>query len=387
MELFPAVLIGGPPHSGKSVLTYSLSYALRRRGVAHYVLRAAPDGEGDWFYEGNPNHVRLLRIKGAFDRRWVERICRDIRRRHLPLLIDVGGQPTPEQEAIFAMATHAILVTRDPTFRPDWLRAIRKYGLYLIADLDSRPEGPSEIHEDQPVLRGVIAGLERGRRAEGAVFEALVNRLAALFAYRPEELRRYHRMMAPEVDWYVDLDDLARRIGVRWEGEAPRWAPEDLSRVLEDLPSGASMALYGRGPAWLYAALAALAFPASLFQFDPRWGWMAPPTLLPQPGLPEAGALRFVERPAPAGWRWLGITRAHPYLDREEVDGAAVPAAVPGERWVADGKLPLWLWTALARAWAGLEALAVFDPRFPGAVVVLSRDPAWPVGAVVQPPG
>ena len=44
MELFPAVMIGGPPHSGKSVLAYSLTQALRARGVAHYVLRAYPDG-------------------------------------------------------------------------------------------------------------------------------------------------------------------------------------------------------------------------------------------------------------------------------------------------------------------------------------------------------
>ncbi len=54
MELFPAIAIGGPPHSGKSVLAYSLSKALRARQVAHYVLRAFPDGEGDWANEADP---------------------------------------------------------------------------------------------------------------------------------------------------------------------------------------------------------------------------------------------------------------------------------------------------------------------------------------------
>src|SRR5438552_6610469 len=44
----PAILIGGPPHTGKSVLTYSLSQALRKRSIEHYVIRASPDGEGDW---------------------------------------------------------------------------------------------------------------------------------------------------------------------------------------------------------------------------------------------------------------------------------------------------------------------------------------------------
>jgi CRISPR-associated protein Csx3 len=59
---FPAILVGGPPHSGKSVLTYLLSQRLRTAAVEHFVLRACPDGEGDWSYEAPPATVRLLRI-------------------------------------------------------------------------------------------------------------------------------------------------------------------------------------------------------------------------------------------------------------------------------------------------------------------------------------
>jgi len=35
VNLLPAILIGGPPHAGKSVLTYSISQALRKRNVDH----------------------------------------------------------------------------------------------------------------------------------------------------------------------------------------------------------------------------------------------------------------------------------------------------------------------------------------------------------------
>ena len=56
----PAVLVGGPPHSGKSVLIYSLSQALRARGIDHYALRACPDGEGDWSNEALPQLVLSL---------------------------------------------------------------------------------------------------------------------------------------------------------------------------------------------------------------------------------------------------------------------------------------------------------------------------------------
>jgi CRISPR-associated protein Csx3 len=97
----PAVVLGGPPHRGKSVLAYSLTRALRTHAVRHYLLRAyPPDGEGDWFHEGEQDVVRHLRIKGARSEGWLPLLRRDIARRHLPLIVDMGGLPTPEQEAI-----------------------------------------------------------------------------------------------------------------------------------------------------------------------------------------------------------------------------------------------------------------------------------------------
>ncbi|MGC8838612.1 MAG: CRISPR-associated protein Csx3, partial [Anaerolineae bacterium] len=105
MELFPAVAIGGPPHAGKSVLAYSLSQALRTREVQHYVLRAYPDGEGDWANEAQQDLVRRIRIKDWGSPRWVDRISQDILNRHLPLIVDIGGRPTPFQEAILDCCT------------------------------------------------------------------------------------------------------------------------------------------------------------------------------------------------------------------------------------------------------------------------------------------
>ncbi len=389
MELLPAVVIGGPPNSGKSVLIYSLSQALRVRGVAHYALRAAPDGEGDWFHEADSGLVQLLRVKGPFDTRWVERMIRDIQRRHLPLLVDAGGMPTPEQERILGAVTHAILLTRDPASRPEWRRRFHRCGLHLIADLDSRLEGPEQVIEESPVLRGVIAGLVRGRLATGPVFEALVERVAALFRYDGEELRRYHLYMAPDVDLVIELDRLARTLGVRFEGAAPRWAPADLPRALEALPAGKPLALYDRGPAWLYAALAVHALPSPFFQFDPRLGWVEPPCLELGPVPPSAGegatpdALAFplsvqVER-SHGLWR-MRIRPRHPYLDREALEGLPVPEIPREGSLLLDGKLPLWLWTALARTYAGVRVLAVFEPRDSQAVIIASQDPDAPVG-------
>ncbi|MCS7252012.1 MAG: CRISPR-associated protein Csx3 [Anaerolineae bacterium] len=379
MELFPAVLIGGPPNSGKSVLVYSLSQALRQQEVAHYVLRAAPDGEGDWFLEAEQTPVRLLRVKGSFDARWVDRIVRDIRNRHLPLLVDVGGLPTLEQERILSAATHAVLLTRDPALRPEWEERFRRNGLNLIADLDSQLEGPSQLIEETPILRGVITGLVRGCVAEGPVFEALLKRIQALFQYTSEELRRYHLDMAPQVDLVIELDRLARMLNVQMRGRAPHWAPEDILRALDSLPAGKPLALYDRAPAWLYAALAVHALPAPVFQFDVRLGWIETPRLAIDPRASPSAVLRFLTKQSGDLWQ-LHVAKVHSYLDREEIEGLGVPLIPEDARLVLEGQLPLWLWNALARVYAGVRVLSVLEPRTSEAIVIASRDPAYSIG-------
>src|SRR5947209_10561543 len=93
----PAVLIGGPPHSGKSVLFYSLTLALRERNITHHAIRACPDGEGNWSQEIDQAMVHELRIKGKWTDTFAERICRDIKQRLVPMLIDMGGLPQASQ--------------------------------------------------------------------------------------------------------------------------------------------------------------------------------------------------------------------------------------------------------------------------------------------------
>ena len=217
----PAVLVGGPPHSGKSVLIYSLSQALRGRGVAHYALRACPDGEGDWSNEAPPELVREIRIKGQWTQEWVERIAADIDRRYLPLLVDVGGRPTPEQAALLGRCTHAILLTPDDETRAWWRELVDRHGVPVVAELSSDLRGENRLTASDPIVRGTLAGLERRSTASGPAFDALVDRLAALFPDR-EALRSRHLAAAPaEIELVVDLDRLARTLGVPLQGEQP----------------------------------------------------------------------------------------------------------------------------------------------------------------------
>ena len=378
MTLFPAVLIGGPPHSGKSVLAYSLTQALRRQEISHYLLRAYPDGEGDWSNEAGPQTVRAIRIKGEGTPRWIDRICRDIDRRLLPLIVDVGGRPTSWQEAVFDGCTHAILLTPGEASRRRWQKMMARHGVPLLADLHSTLEGEGCVDVGRAVLRGTLIGLHRGTTARGPAFEALVDRLAALFDRSPAELRRAHLEGAP-VETVVDLDRLKRTLGI---GGGPNaWQPEGLTRVLDYLPQGVPLGLYGRGPNWLYAALALLAHPAELFQFDVRLGWVSPvPLKLEQP--PAGSPLQVAIRTA-AGHTRLEFTLRRAYLDYLEAEGLCVPPVPPEQGVVLSGKLPFWLLTGLALAYRRARWLAVYQPQVGGSVVVHSPTGAPAIGRVL----
>ncbi len=377
----PAVVLGGPPHRGKSVLAYSLTRALRERAVPHYLLRAyPPDGEGDWFHEGEQEVVRHLRIKGARSERWLPLLRRDVARRHLPLIVDMGGLPTPEQESVLDDCTHGVLLTATKAEREEWAARFAAHGLVLLADLRSDLKGENSLEVREPVLRGVLAGLERGRTASGPAFSALVDRLEELFRPFADTLYRHHMETAP-VELVVDLERLARRMG----RDPLRWEPSDLAGVLEYLPAGEMLALYGRGPNWLYAAVAVHAFPAAFYLFDARLGWVMAPVL--SEGLPEPGGPLEVQVDHSESAVRMRFLLPDVYLDVEEAAGMVVPPC-PSEGLILEGKLPLWLWAALARLYAPcLTWLAVVQPqrasREAGTAVVISSRGGPPVGSVL----
>jgi CRISPR-associated protein Csx3 len=385
MELFPAVMIGGPPHSGKSVLAYSLSQALRAHQVAHYVLRAFPDGEGDWANEADQALVRRVRVKGDATPDWVARMCRDIANRHLPLIVDVGGRPKAWQETVFDHCTHAILLTPDEQARSAWRELAARHTLPVLADLHSRLGGGDVLQATGPILRGQISGLERGRSARGPVFEALVSRLATLFDYDAAELRATHLSLAP-AELVVELSRVGRALGL---GQAwQRWLPEHLPQLLDYLPAGTPLAIYDRGPNWLYAALAVHAYPQPIYQFDVRLGWVAPPTLTvdatrASPSAQGGGPLRtgLVQRPTHVR---MELTLTQDYLDYGEAEELALPHLPTQTGLILSGKLPMWMWTALPSAYIQARWLAVFQPQLGDrAVVVASREEQVSIGDVV----
>jgi CRISPR-associated protein Csx3 len=133
--------------------------------------------------------------------------------------------------------------------------------------------------------------------------------------------------------------------------------------------------------------VALLAYPEPFHQFDARLGWVTPPRL--RLGVPPVDTpIRVAPQPRRDHTHLaFAITKA--YLDYTEADGLVTDHIPPGRGVVLSGKLPLWLYTALALTYAPLAPwLAVYQPQWRDeAIVVGSRNPEPVVGdRVTSPP-
>lgn len=373
----PAIAVGGPPHSGKSVLTYGLTQLLREQKMDHYVLRACPDGEGDWSNEATPATVQAIRRKGKFTATFIDNVCAVLQRRHLPLLVDVGGQPTQADEAIFRQCTHLIILSSTSEGLTQWRDFAARLNLPIIAELDSVLQGEDALYATYPLLRGCLSGLERGKRLQGTVLAHLAGVVRSLFALKPGELRQLHLNMAP-VELAVDLDRVGATLNLMQGGQ---WQPAEIPAVLDYLPAQTPLALYGRGTNWLYAAVALHTWPAAFHQFDARLGWTKPTLLQPQQGRTDSALLHWRQTITAQSVR-LQVSIPDTYLDYEKIQGSASPRLPSDRGLILDGKLPYWLLTGLAQTYRDVPWLAVYQPQV-GDVVVMSRQPEIQIGSVL----
>ncbi|HID51363.1 MAG TPA: hypothetical protein EYP41_04905 [Anaerolineae bacterium] len=389
MNPFPAVLIGGPPHSGKSVLVYSLSQALRAARISHYVLRITPDGEGDWSNEADQDLAQMIRLKGKYTASFTQKIEDYLRQRQLPLLVDAGGRPTLRQEMVFSHCTQAVLLAAyDPenparyeTAVAEWQAMMARQGIPVIARLKSSLQGTNQLESADPIVSGVLARLERGRTAAGPAFTALVEKLQTLFTYSEAALTRIYLGQAP-VELTLDLPALARTLG----SADGRWQPGQLPVLWQYLPTGKPLAAYGRAPNWIFAALARIAHPAPFWLFDARLGWLQPASLSWQPN--SAG-------PVQPGWAasWhiqpesatLKLDTHGQMLDpsRPEELPLPPPPDLADRGVVISGKIPYWLLAGAVRLFPTAPWLGVCQVQHKKTVVIASQTPEKTVGEMI----
>lgn len=385
---FPAVLIGGPPHSGKSVLTYSLTQTLRENHIDHYVIRACPDGEGDFSNEAHPATIQMIRQKGTFDSLFVERICQGLQKRHFPLLVDVGGKPTSEQEQIFTHCTHAILIASSPEKLAEWRAMITRVNasagtnIEIIAELHSQLDQPDRLGATNALFDAVIGGLERGQRVKSVVCNSLAHKLSQLFQPSLALQRKAHLAASP-CEIVAEVDRMGRGMG--WDEDATRWHVDELAQLLDYLPAQTEIALYGRGPNWLYCASAIHAQPAQFHLFDARLGWVTPVSVrLSEAPIVQAGSWQTLETSDYVTVHWqLG----EHYLDYEEMNETEAPIIDHRKGVVISCRGPFWLQTALAIAYSRRNLwVAIYYPNEGKAVVVYSSTPMRTVGKSIPTP-
>ncbi|NEQ95973.1 MAG: CRISPR-associated protein Csx3 [Cyanothece sp. SIO2G6] len=169
----PAILIGGPPDSGKSVFAYALRRQLIEQHPTQQVFlhRANWDGEGNWAYE-TPNLEQVDQLVQRNERRMHEseetqslipdyfryhaRAVENVRSLTDIALVDVGGCPQPEKEPLLQQCTHYIIISRSPDEVGIWHQFCQPH-LKPIAVIYSVLEAKVEVLSTRPVLE-IIAG-------------------------------------------------------------------------------------------------------------------------------------------------------------------------------------------------------------------------------------
>ncbi len=408
---YPAILIGGPPHAGKSVLTYNLTRELRRLKIPHFVFRASTDGEGDWYlsdeFESAVFEIREIRKirdqtreqnKIDWFKTFSETICPALAKRQLPLLVDLGGKPQDTDTCIFEICTHSILLLRDD--KPDdtkiWHHYTTKNGLEPIAELYSQLSkggGKPLLTAKQPILTGTIIDLLREGRISSrmgeSVFKELFDSVVAIFSkYTREQIDASHCKLAP-IQPVINLEHEPYRVAP----DPNKWISDDLQDLPALVPPQAAIAVYGRAPNWVYTALAVHAYPAPFHQFDACLGWVKPQPLqiLHQSDTtassyeqPQDDPNKTVEIKAMRENNSF-VVRVRPiyyYLDYHEAHQLAFPEPPANMGVIISGKIPFWLFTSIARLYADRNVpwIAVNDASSNEPVVVYSSMPSHPIG-------
>ena len=383
VNLLPAVLVGGPPHAGKSVLFYRLTQALRENGIAHHAIRACPDGEGNWFHEGDPTMVSTIRTKltGEWPPEFVLRMRQDLEHRCLPFLVDMGGRPRGSQIDLLHVCTHSILLVKadEPDGTALWENLIAQCNLLPLARLFSLSEGNSIVTSQSPLLEGTLTGLHRHMPSTdtGPLFPLLGHLVATLFnSYALHDKKKAYLEQAP-TEIVIDLEEALRTFTTT----STRWEPTMLQPFLESLPMQVPLSIYGIGPSWLYAVLSVYQGAYPFYLFDPKlpFGWIQPAHIALGT---EKSAEIHIETHVDEERTVLSITFPYDRLEYFQLYPIIVPPVSTEKGLIIDGRIPNWLLTALMRLYkeAGVPWIAPFYVQSNRAIIAYSRVEPYQIG-------
>jgi CRISPR-associated protein Csx3 len=167
-----AILMGGPPDSGKSVLSYALSQALRdqKYNLNVFLKRANWDGEGNWVVEmGDKTTAKQLKERNTYrlpnqengDQLMIEYFqlqannVKNLQDTKDVVLVDIGGKVQNHKLPVLQQCSHYIIISRDRDKVQEW-HDFFKPDLKPLVVIHSILEERLEIIQTDPFLE-VIA--------------------------------------------------------------------------------------------------------------------------------------------------------------------------------------------------------------------------------------
>lgn len=161
-RLGSALLIVGPPDSGKSVLSHALFQALLPRHPDIFLQRANWDGEGNWLLElpqdatADQHETFKRAFKGGPSERffdWQAQGLIELRRQKTLVLVDVGGKVQDTKLPLLDACSHYLVISRDPDAIDPWHEFCRdRANLKPVAVIHSTLERSLQVHCRQPYL-------------------------------------------------------------------------------------------------------------------------------------------------------------------------------------------------------------------------------------------
>lgn len=190
-SLCPALMIVGPPDSGKSVLSHALFQALLPEYPDTYLQRAHWDGEGNYLLELGAEATQVeieafkARDRGVLTKRFFPyhaQAILELRRQKSLVIVDVGGMVQPEKLPILEACTHYLIISSKPQAVDAWHEFCRDRGnLIPVAVILSSLSVIEEVHKTEPYLEITSGAWVRGRVK--SVPDLLLGRVKAIFSH------------------------------------------------------------------------------------------------------------------------------------------------------------------------------------------------------------
>lgn len=404
------VVVGGPPHSGKSVFIEALTKNLDKADT--FAFSACPDGEGPWLqrHYDDPEVVKW-RQKGQFTPEFVDRAKTVVKEWEGPLmLVDIGGRTSEENAQIVEGATHAIVLAGDLSKVSEWQDFFKSHGVEVMAVLHSHYHGNTDqiVNKDEreanPELRfsrltASVHHLERGEPAEDRL---TIKEVAASIHALVENNTAYQEAHeSGETSHFVV--DLPSFLGELPSQEIEKTLPNGKVVRNRQLQRAALPLLYEKvdksfitQPAWLDGPInswEAIALASAFTETDnPDIRMRGPDGYIKLEALPQQGEGDTVEWQVSQTGEMNGrqiitvhanVSASTRLVKPEELATMHIPEVPEDAIVIVSTAGPNWLRSSIALGYKDhASAIAAFQPG-EGSTIAWSKDPKTPLGIVI----